>query len=250
MGRDDLKDDNNLISFQQERDNRIIQANDIKDDLWHRLLEYSQKTLNLRDKVRAKHLFCKILDLDPEVLLEPFWQNHLEAWIALEYRNIHNDRVIDLFLKDHRSDFTELEWLSLGQFMATYLSVYDIQKVEEGLQLRDIFTKYTFLIPALTETDLLSCSALDKPETYLKMIARVVRLGPMYGLLEPHHLIKGFSWDVERRILNEYNLYTKVNALGSWRSYMQLNGITVLAGCLGSYANADSNGIQWRRKND
>jgi hypothetical protein len=238
-----------LIFFNKEREQRLISFRAIKESLWAKLLEYTSNVLNLREKVRAKHLFCRRLGLEPETLLEPFWHVHLQAWIVLEYRNIRNDRSIDLFIKEHRSQLTEAEWVMIGQFMATYLSVYDIQKVENQLELVDIFSQEKIIVPIEPSQDEPLGIVQQQISSSPLMVGRLLRIGPSYGVLEPFHMLNHFSWDVERRIQKEYEMFKADHAAGSWRSFMQLNGIGVLLGCKGN-ASFSKGKEKWRRKDD
>lgn len=241
-----------IISLQQERIHRIAHACQIRDDLWQRMLDYTNRVLNLRDKVRAKHLFCQRLDLEPNQLLEPFWQVHMTAWMALEYRNIYNDRVIDLFMKEYRNEISESEWVILGQFMATYISVYEVQVRAGEVCLTDYFSeeRYVVVTSGLECPSCLFSWLEDVEQESTLMVGRLLKLGSVYGMLEPCHMVKHISWDVERRIHSGYKHYQNENPIASWRSYMQYTGINILSGCVGSYTNTDHSGLKWRRKND
>jgi hypothetical protein len=241
-----------IISFQHERTLRIEQACRTRDQLWQRLLDFADESLNLRDKVRAKHLFCQRLNLEPKILLEPFWQVHMMAWLALEYRNIRNERAIDLFLKKSRNGLSENEWIILGQFMATYLSIYEVSVHDEEVRMTDMFSQEEYLISTsgIEDTACLFSWIRDVGDKPSLMVGRLLRLGPAYGMLEPCHLVKHVCWDIERRIRSEYQQYIKENPIASWRSFMHQSGISILTGCIGSYTNTDHSRLKWRRKND
>jgi hypothetical protein len=220
--------DDKIISLNKERENRLVLARQVKQSLWKRLVDYSANVFNLRDKVRAKHIFCQRLGLEPERLLETFWQIHFQAWLVLEYRNIQKERAIDLFLREHRTELSNAEWLTFGQFMAAYLSVYEVKRLDGQLGFTDLLSNEAIYVHIETESD----ESLIRIEEQLTLpqiwIGRLVRVGPSYGLLEPYHRVRCFPWDIERRIRSAYASYKKESGIGSWRSFMQQNGIGVL----------------------
>jgi hypothetical protein len=242
--------DDKVISLHKERENRLVLGKQVKQSLWTRLIDYSSNAFNLRDKVRAKHLFCQRLGLEPEQLLESFWQGHLQAWMVLEYRNIKKERAIDLFLKEHRSELSDAKWMMLGQFMATYLSVYEVKRVDTQLELIDIFSQAAIYVPIEREYDNSLAQVEEQMTSSQLLIGRLIRVGPSYGLLEPYHLTHSFAWDVERQIRSEYESFKKSNAVSSWRPFMQQNGIGVLTGCKSGPSSSEKIGSKGRRKND
>jgi hypothetical protein len=68
---------------------------------------YLRRHANIREKVRAKHIFREQTGLSQEQLLEKTWENQFEHWFAFDYRNIQGGRMFDLYLKEEKKRMTE-----------------------------------------------------------------------------------------------------------------------------------------------
>ncbi|RBW71439.1 hypothetical protein [Bacillus taeanensis] len=77
------------------------------ENLYDHYFFYLERRINIREKVRARHIFCNIVGIEPSHLLLERWEDHFEHWFAFDYRNIQGTTMFDRFLRENNTKWTE-----------------------------------------------------------------------------------------------------------------------------------------------
>lgn len=214
-----------LVDFFAEREAKQRAFNELHEHLIDKLREYACHALNLREKVRAKHVFRSKVNLSPEALLTPFWEAQYGIWLLLEYQNIKGERLIEKYLLDPDTDLTEQELHLAAHWMAAYPSVYRVEEAwEEGYRLIDVW-----------EEEMVDVVLGDREQVRSEFIigqylfARLAKVGFAYRVIGPYALINKDGVDVMKKKLEEnFEQSKEENSQWSWRLFMQHHGIEVL----------------------
>jgi hypothetical protein len=214
-----------LVDFLAERHAKQRFYDDIHQKLMDDFFEFTCQSLNLREKVRAKHLFRNRVNISSEVLLHPSWEAQYGIWFMLEYQNIKGERMIEKYLSEKHASLSEEELHLAAYWMATYPSVYKVaEEWQDGYRLVDLWTD--------VEID----ATLKRDEFVQKefivdqyIFARVVKVGFIHCFIGPYALVsKDKVQDIKLNMEKSFDQSKEENSPWSWRLFMQHHGIEVL----------------------
>ncbi|AMA73868.1 hypothetical protein P4S93_03795 [Aneurinibacillus thermoaerophilus] len=215
-----------LVDFFAERKAKQRAFNEMHERLMEKMHEYACRTLNLREKVRAKHVFRSKLTLPSEALLIPFWEAQYGIWLLLEYQNIKGERIIEKYLMEENADLSEQELHLAARWMAAYPSIYRvIEAWEEGYRVDDIWAEETMDV-ALGEREQVRSEFMVGQYLF----ARLAKVGFIHRFIGPYALIPKERIPLIKQSLEaDFERSKKENnSQWSWRLFMQQHGIKAL----------------------
>ncbi|WP_027416849.1 hypothetical protein [Aneurinibacillus terranovensis] len=214
-----------LVDFLAERHSKQRHYDGLCQKLLNDLREHGCQTLNLREKVRAKHLFRNRIQLSSEALLLPFWEAQYGMWFLLEYQNIKGERIIEKYLLEHHPKLSEEELHLAAYWMAAYPSVYKVEEEwKEGYRLVDLWSEQTIDVTLKRDEFVRREFIVGQ---YL--FARVVKVGFIHCFLGPYALLnKEKIVDIKKSMEESFYQSKEENSQWSWRLFMQHHGIEVL----------------------
>lgn len=127
-----MDDQRGIVDFFRRRDQWQGEQTRIFNRLLNRLCCYAERETNLREKVRARHVFSTITGDDSFPEKNPQWEDWFQLWYALDYLNIRGYRHLDGYLHKYRTDLTDKELRMIASLMTSYLSVFRLQIDEES----------------------------------------------------------------------------------------------------------------------
>ncbi|MED4727731.1 hypothetical protein P9597_06145 [Aneurinibacillus migulanus] len=214
-----------LVDFFAEREAKQQVFNEMHENLMEKLREYACNTLNLREKVRAKHIFRSKVNLPSEALLTPFWEAQYGIWFLLECQNIKGERIIEKYLLDPDNDLSEQELHLAAHWMAAYPSVYRVVEAwEEGYRLTDLWGE-----------DIIDVTLGDREQVRSEfmigqyLFTRLAKVGFIHRIIGPYALInKERINEIRRNLEASFERSKEENSQWSWRLFMQHHGVEVL----------------------
>ncbi|GGE12723.1 hypothetical protein GCM10011571_12670 [Marinithermofilum abyssi] len=117
--------------IQQERERRF-------DEMIERVLLFTERETNLREKVRARHLFSRLTEVSSQENLTGRQEELFRIWYVLDYLNIQGTRNLDRFLAKYRSELSGKEIELVGSLLASYFSVFKRKGVGENPVLESV----------------------------------------------------------------------------------------------------------------
>ncbi|GEN36535.1 MULTISPECIES: hypothetical protein [Aneurinibacillus] len=214
-----------LVDFFAEREAKQRCFNDLHEGLMEKLREYSCRVLNLREKVRAKHIFRSKVNLSSEALLTPFWEAQYGIWLLLEYQNIKGERLIEKYLLDQDTNLSEQELHLAAHWMAAYPTIYRVEEAwEEGYRLTDLWGGEAIDV-ALGDRE----QARSEFMIGQYLFARLAKVGFVHRFIGPYSLInKERISEIQQNLEADFERSKEENSQWSWRLFMQQHGIEVL----------------------
>ena len=85
--------------FDAYRRRKQAQADQELGELMATFHDWASYHVNLREKVRAKHIFSEIVSLPKEIIDGSPWEKVFEDWFLFDYVTIIGTRNVDMFLK-------------------------------------------------------------------------------------------------------------------------------------------------------
>ncbi|WP_416151526.1 hypothetical protein ACM26V_11345 [Salipaludibacillus sp. HK11] len=119
-----------LVNLEKVKKNKQKVMYETFSDLYDWMFTYVQSEANLREKVRAKHLFCHKLGLDNKKELPPSLQLHFEHWLLFDYVTVVGSRLFDLFVRAKKDEMSKRMLELSGILMLMHLEPFRIRKVE------------------------------------------------------------------------------------------------------------------------
>ncbi|SDH31068.1 hypothetical protein SAMN05192534_1047 [Alteribacillus persepolensis] len=90
---------------------------------------------NLREKVRAKHLFSEKTGCSLERIEQQPWHHYFTDWFMFDYITIIGTRLFDMFIKEQMKDLTRAQVQLSGVILTAALEPYTfVQTGENGVK--------------------------------------------------------------------------------------------------------------------
>ncbi|PYZ93787.1 hypothetical protein CR194_11605 [Salipaludibacillus keqinensis] len=208
-----------LVDLQKVKKFKQKKVNGIFADLYDWMFTYVESETNLREKVRAKHLFRHKLGLETELELDKNLQLHFEHWLLFDYVTVVGSRLLDLFVRTKKTELSK-EMLELsGILMLMHLEPIRVHKVENG---RVIYTPlFSEDNKTLEATPYLFSANLEEGEL---VFARIASIGYEKKLIGP--TIKIDSREEDKLISQLEAVFAKGKTV--YRRYLKEYGIDAL----------------------
>ncbi|MCE7791421.1 hypothetical protein K8O68_03155 [Salipaludibacillus sp. CUR1] len=130
-----------LIDFKKLKKQKQKRMDENFADLYDWMFTYVQKEANLREKVRAKHLFRHKLDLNDTDELDAGLHLHFEHWLLFDYVTVVGSRLLDLFVRTKQDKMSKTMLEICGILMVMHLEPVRVNKIEENHILLSPFFK-------------------------------------------------------------------------------------------------------------
>ncbi|PTX65045.1 hypothetical protein C8P63_101269 [Melghirimyces profundicolus] len=109
--------------------------------LIRQLFRYVESETNLREKVRARHLFSSLTGVLPPGRKERK-DEWFQIWYALDYLNIQGARHLDRYMEKYRSRLSDKDLQLMAALLASYFSVYRLEESDRRMRVvREAFRK-------------------------------------------------------------------------------------------------------------
>lgn len=206
-----------VIDFKKERQFKQSQYDRVYQSLQERVSFFAERMLNVREKVRAKHIFHHLTGATAQQVEVSPWDAHFAAWLAYEYLNIQGKRVLERFLETERDRLDEEEWFVAGRLLVSYPSLYELQPRDGGI--RDLWTD------AVVDHG----KHIEEWKNGRLLFARWVRIGYEWRL---HGPVARFDEESKERALNDleqrHQRFHDRFPDGSSRIFLQQQGVAAL----------------------
>jgi hypothetical protein len=104
-----MKRQNDVLDFELLRNKRQIKSDKAILSLYHSYLNFLKKEVNIREKVRAKHVFRLTFQVAKEEVDTAIWEPHFWNWFAFDYTNVMGTSMFSLYLKQQRVHMSETD---------------------------------------------------------------------------------------------------------------------------------------------
>ncbi|QOK25383.1 hypothetical protein IIE26_16870 [Cytobacillus oceanisediminis] len=213
--------DSSILDLQSFRKAKQLQGENNALRLYTLSKDYTERTANIREKVRAKHLFRKTLGLASETAFSPIQQEVFQDWFLFDYKTIQGSTMFSLFLKNNARQLSESDLIQGALFLTS---------VMEPIRILDVSQKKISASGVKDSTSfLLSQHGVFRPELSIGwyFIRRIpiqmydFPIGPFISIQKDegvHRLTKAFS-----------KAKLKVPDL-TWRAFLKSNVLFFISG--------------------
>lgn len=115
-----------LVDLQKVKRNKQNVIQHTFADLYDWMFTFVQSEANLREKVRAKHLFYHKLGIDKNKELESSLQVQFEHWLLFDYVTVVGSRLFDLFIRAKKNDMSKQMLELSGILMLMHLEPFRV----------------------------------------------------------------------------------------------------------------------------
>jgi hypothetical protein len=217
-----IKDVVNIESLRIEKQQKI--DNSVKETCAN-LFYFVERNANIREKVRAKHIFCEQTKLSLDELEDTKNKEFFFYWFCFDYVNIQGFTMYQLFLKQNSNNMPESSLRVSAFLLALTIEPIIVQSVSNDkryIKGKNIFTN---------EVEQISSYNIPYNNTAIGdlLIGWTVKLGFEKKIIGPYTVINNekallYSKRINKMYLEEMNR----KQLPSWRSFMKLFGFIYL----------------------
>jgi hypothetical protein len=212
-----------LIDFNSYRQQKQLQAEHNAASLFSLATDYSIRYSNIREKVRAKHLFRGQIHYSDELPLPKYLEDIFQQWFLFDYHTIQGETMFSLFLKQHSTKLSEPELVLGALFLATYLEPFKMVEINNE--------KRCFIVKEIVEeenqyTIIKTSNVFDLKKGEYVFLRRLPLLNKDWAIgsvfpIETKELID--------QLVDTYKQIKLVNPSLTWRTYLKRKGYFLVA---------------------
>jgi hypothetical protein len=215
-----VKEDS-FIDLLTYREQKQLQGEKNAAKLLELASDFAVRYANIREKVRAKHLFRQQILFSSELPLPKYLDDIFQQWFLFDYHTIQGETMFSLFLKQHAAKLSEPELVLGALFLTTFVEPFKIIEMDEEqlrLEVRDLSNGRSYSI----KISITSSSHLKSGKyVFLRRLPLITNdwsIGPIFPTDELIH-----------PITESYEQACKVNPSLTWRSFLKRTGYILLA---------------------
>lgn len=209
-----------LVSYREQKQ---LQAETNAERIYSLATDFVIRYSNIREKVRAKHLFRQQIYFHNELPLPKYLEELFQQWFLFDYHTIQGETMFSLFLKKHSTVLTEHEMILGAVFLTSYIEPFEIIEVDQENRL--------LIVKETTEGKIFSITMIANEITYgskgeyvflrrLPLVSKDWAIGPIF-LVQSNELI--------RQVTSSFEQSKKNNPSLTWRAYLKRQGYFLLA---------------------
>jgi hypothetical protein len=216
-----MEREDSLFDLNLYRNQKQLLAEKNAKKLYSMVEDYAIRYANIREKVRAKHLFRQQIQSNHNGSLPKYLEDIFDQWFLFDYHTIQGETMFSLFLKQRSSKLSEPEMILGALFLTTFVEPYEIIEIDEEIG--------TMFVRGAQNNKLISMKSVEgfdliKGEYIfvrrLPLITKDWIIGPIFHIQ---------SRDFLDAMLDEYEFASKSNSSLTWRTYLKKQGYFLLA---------------------
>ncbi|MEH7556512.1 nicotinate phosphoribosyltransferase [Priestia megaterium] len=208
------EENHELINFNEIREQKQLQSDNAICDFYNQYFFFVNRYTNIREKVRASHLFKELVNLPHEAPLSDSHEQLFFQWFAFEYVTIQGKTLLQLFLADQAKQKTESFLIQGAFFLTSVLEPIIVSKVPNSFFLKG----YTPLTNEQVIIKDVRGRFANLEEQQVIWIRKIKSIG--YDVLIDSFFL-GHKQRIEQ-LVTQYN--DKKNAM-TWRSFLKQQAI-------------------------
>lgn len=131
--------DRSILDLNSYREDKQVQGEKHAQRLLELADHYTERHANIREKVRAKHIFRKMLGLPPDSSFSPTHNEAFQDWFLFDYKTIQGSSMFSLFLKNNSRQLTEPDLIQGALFLTSVME--PVEFIEADLVKKDLYFK-------------------------------------------------------------------------------------------------------------
>lgn len=208
-----------IVDLQRVKEEKQKRIHDSFTDLYIGMFTYVQSEANLREKVRAKHLFRHKLGLPKDAVLTEDLQVHFEHWLLFDYVTVIGSRIFDMFVRAKKNELSKQQLEICGIMMLMHLEpIQIIEKKNKKIMYTPLFE---------TKNKQIEATPYLFPGEFLEgdlVLSRILKMGVENKIIGPSIQISpNYYKDVIKRLETNYREGPTL-----YRRYLKEYGIDML----------------------
>ncbi|WP_394137597.1 hypothetical protein [Cytobacillus oceanisediminis] len=119
-----------ILDLNSFRETKQLQGEKNAVQLYTLAEDYTERTANIREKVRVKHLFRKTLGLPPEAAFTSLQHEVFQNWFLFDYKTIQGSTMFSLFLKNNSRQLSEPDLIQGALFLTSAMEPVRVVKID------------------------------------------------------------------------------------------------------------------------
>ncbi|WP_433743773.1 hypothetical protein [Falsibacillus pallidus] len=203
-----------LLDFHEFKEKKQRLAEEKASNIYEMAREYAERSSNIREKVRGKHIFCSMTGISNAALdrlEEAFFQ-----WFLFDYKTISGKTIFHTFLYSRQQQWTEPDFIQGALFLTAALEPVEITEVHSDgeFKARHLAAPYTEVqIKAAASMNVSKgCAFLRK----IPLLTKEMLVGDIFVVNTPER-IDMLLKDYKKAALEQNGL--------AWRTYLKENSM-------------------------
>ncbi|MFE8703392.1 hypothetical protein ACFYKX_22785 [Cytobacillus sp. FJAT-54145] len=211
-----------ILNISAYRDKKQNQGEYNAKGLIRKVMEFTERNANIREKVRARNLFRNLIGLSEEQIFSPNQEKAFTEWFLYDYQTIQGLTMFSLFLRKYHQHLTEPELIQGALFLTSVFEPVQIEEIypeKNELFVSEVFSGKQCLL-FYEKADF---SSISKGDLYfvrkISIIKRDLVIGNMYRVNDK---------SVLERLEREYDMTVKEDQPSSWMTFLKRTAIKFL----------------------
>ncbi|RLQ97903.1 hypothetical protein [Falsibacillus albus] len=203
------------LDFSRFREKKQNIAEDKTWSIYLNAIQYAERKVNIREKVRGKHIFSQLVDKGADEIIGGLEEAFFE-WFLFDYKTISGKTIFHTFMNHTHQEWTEPERIQGALFLTAAL---------EPVEITDVLSPNQFeVMPVLgkgSSSLVISKEPLDICVGYaflrkIPLITTDMLIGSVFVVKE---------WRVIEKLLADYKDAEKRGKKMTWRAFLKENSM-------------------------
>lgn len=211
----DLDSSNSILNLNSYRVQKQLQGEASAIKLYNLAQAFTERNANIREKVRAKDLFRKMLHLHEKEAFTSIQEKAFSEWFLFDYMTAQGLTMFNLFLRKHSQQLLEPELIQGALFLTSVFEPVKVLKIESSsILVEEDYTKAHGELVITTDLSL-------KENNYyfirsIPVVHKAFALGSIYPIFDNRVLEEMYKeYDMTRKLYEQYSIraFLKKNAI-------------------------------------
>ncbi|RKD68753.1 hypothetical protein ATL39_3215 [Sinobaca qinghaiensis] len=172
---------NDIPDFQAYKKQQQAEADEALISLLSRFSEWVEAHTNLREKVRAKHLFEEWTGCPTAELEQGEWNINFLDWMKYDYKSVAGSRLFDQFIKAEAASLSSTQRQLAALIMVSALELFSINERKGSI----LDGRFFLETPSKSTVHLFPSEAADPFPLPVVLVRTITYRGKTYSLHRP-----------------------------------------------------------------
>ncbi|WP_322446855.1 hypothetical protein [Robertmurraya mangrovi] len=211
--------DHSILDLHAFREQKQMQGEEKAADLLEKAQAFTERYANIRESVRAKSLFRKLLSLPEDSRLTPIQERIYSEWFLHDYKTIQGLTMFNLFLRNHAKELSEPDLIQGALFLTSTFEPVKVKKVIQNkfeLSILDLYSNEEYI---LVQRNMELSEVKENGTYFIRKIPLMIRSFGIGGVYPFHDI------DILNEMQKEFLLQKQGIENYTWRAFLKKNAV-------------------------
>ncbi|RDI44311.1 hypothetical protein [Falsibacillus pallidus] len=205
-----------LLNFHEFKEKKQRLAEEKASNIYDMARGYAERSANIREKVRGKHIFCSMTGISNAEPLSDWLEEAFFQWFLFDYKTISGKTIFHTFLYSRQQQWTEPDFIQGALFLTAALEPVEITEVHSDREF-----KARNLTASCKEVQIKSAASRNVSKGYaflrkIPLLTKEMLVGDIFVVNTPERI---------DMLLKDYKKASLEHNGLAWRTYLKENSM-------------------------